>query len=135
MTKQLIIRNDRQVGRLLSLSLLALVDGDAGNTTRQRWSVRVGVSMRVGMRKSSWESGDGSHKVSVEFFLTGTPICRPYRPFRPFPSSSLTHPSIPMPASLHRPHGRWRSHPFLLLRQRWQRGLLDKSSSSTPSGC
>ena len=40
-----------------------------------------------------------------------------------------------MPASVHLWHGRWRSHPFLLLRQRWQRGLDDKSSSSVASWC
>lgn len=39
-------------------------------------------------------------------FFTGTPMWRPYRPLRPFPSSSLMHPWMPMPASLHRPQGR-----------------------------
>ena len=67
--------------------------------------------------------------------LTGTPMCRPYLPLRPFPSSSLMQPSMPIPASLQRPQGRWRSQPFLLLRQRWQRGLEERSSSSVPSAC
>jgi hypothetical protein len=67
--------------------------------------------------------------------LTGTPIWRPYLPLRPLPSSSLTQPSMPMPASLQRPQGRWRSQPFLLLRQRWQRGLEERSSSSVPRAC
>ena len=40
-----------------------------------------------------------------------------------------------MPASLQRWQGRWRSHPFLLLRHRWQRGLDDRSSSSAPNWC
>src|SRR5689334_5313071 len=44
-------------------------------------------------------------------------------------------PSMPMPASLQRWQGRWRSQPFLLLRHRWQRGFEDRSSSSAPSWC
>lgn len=60
--------------------------------------------------------------------LVADPICRPYRPLRPLPSSSLTQPSGPIPASLHLPQGRFLSQPFLDLRHRWQRGMADRSS-------
>jgi hypothetical protein len=66
--------------------------------------------------------------------LTGTPMCRPYRPLRPLPSSSLMQSSAGIPASRHLPQGLCLSQPFLLLRQRWHRGLVERSGWSSSPG-
>ena len=95
--------------------------------------IPIGAGMYAGICGAG-ATGSLARMISAESFLMVTPMCRPYRPFRPLPSSSLTHPSTPIPASRQRPQGRCRSQPFLLLRQRWQRGLAERSSSSGPSG-
>jgi hypothetical protein len=81
------------------------------------------------------ESSSSIRDPSFFLIAKGTPMCRPNRPFLPLPSSSLTHPSMPIPASLQRWQGRCRSQPFLLLRHRWQRGFDERSSSSPLEGC
>src|SRR6478735_6027630 len=44
------------------------------------------------------------------------------------------HWSADRPASRQRPQGLWRSQPFLLFLQRWQRGLVERSGWSSSPG-
>jgi len=102
---------------LLRFLILSMTAGDGAASAGTRGAIGAG--------------GDG---FVVGGAMTGTPMCRPYRPLRPLPSSSLMQSSAGMPASLHRPQGRCLSQPFLLFRQRWHRGFVERSGCSSSPG-